>query len=126
MKPWSQLANAPLIDWVIESLSTDPKKWSAARDAVLNAARDATQNATQNAARDAALNAALDADLQTVWGAVENVTRIAIWSDGVGDRLAARYAARNAILVLIVYDDCQQYLDMTYDQLLAIIVDDQY
>ena len=93
-KPWSQLPNAHLIDWVIESLKNNPymwrHEWAANWAAALNAARNSARNATWNEARNAAYDAAYNAALT---------------------------AACDSILALIAYDDCQQYLDMSYEQL---------
>ena len=107
MKPWSHLANAHHIDWVLESLGTDLKKWdaawNAAWNATLSASRNVTLSATLSAARDAAWNAAENA----AW----DVTLSAVWN-------AALRAARGVILALISYDDCDEYLNMSYEQLL--------
>ena len=116
MKPWSHLANAHHIDWVLQSLKTDSEKWIAALDEAWNATRDAAWNearaeawnATENAARAAAWNATRDAALNTDWCLASNT-----------NRLAARAATWNVNLALVAYDDCQQYLDMSYEQLLA-------
>ena len=140
MKPWSHLPNADLIDWVIESLKCNPELWAAALnavcdailnaawDAALRAARDAAHNAAWDAAykaaRDAAYNAARDAALRAArdaaYKAALNATRDAGW---IAAHNAAYNAAHNAvhgaILALIAYDDCRQYLDMSYEQLLA-------
>ena len=104
MKPWSHLANADLIDWLIASLKSDPKKWTAAYDA----ACDATRGEGWNAARSAAWKAATTATSV----AARTATLRAVYD-------AARDTAWDVILALIAYDDCQQYLDMSYEQLLA-------
>ena len=106
MKPWSHLPNAHLIDWVLESLKTDPDSWNTARDAAWNAAEDAVVGAAWDAAWDAARDAARNAARDAAWDAA----RDAAWD-------AARDAAQNLLAALIAYDDCQQYLDMTYEQL---------
>ena len=104
MNAWSHLANAPLIDWVLESLRTDLGKWTAARTAALDAALDAAWISARDAARDA--------DRDAVWNAT--------WDAGLAHAgIAVRAAARCVILALVAYDDCDQYLNMTYDQLLA-------
>ena len=90
MKPWSHLPNAQLIDWVLESVKNNPYMWR--HEWAANWA------ANWAAARNAALLAA------------RNST-----SDGASD--GALTAACDSILALIAYDDCQQYLDMSYEQL---------
>ena len=112
MNAWSHLPNAPLIDWVLESLRTDPKNWDAAFDATWNDASPAAWNAAWNAAFDATLNADLDAAWNAARNAAWNATRDAGWD-------AARDAARDVILALVAYDDCDHYLQMSHEQLLA-------
>ena len=103
MKPWSHLPNAPLIDWVIESSKTDPEKW------------DEAWHSARIAAQDEALNAAWE----VTWDVARNELDAA-WAVALNAALSAAYnAARGAIIALIAYDDCDQYLNMTYDQLLA-------
>ena len=96
MKLWSHLPNAPLIDWVLESLRTDPKNW----DAALDAARAVTRAVTRDAAWDAAWDA--------TWDAARAAARHATWD-----------ATWDVILALVAYDDCDEYLSMSYEQLLA-------
>ena len=126
MNAWSQLPNAHLIDWALESVKNNPHMWScawdvtwhAARHAAWHAAWHAARNAAWHAARNAAYDAAYNAALSAAWNAAYNVTwneaHNATWNEA---RNAARLAAWDSILALIVYDDCQKYLDMTYDQL---------
>jgi hypothetical protein len=95
MNKWDTLPNAKHIDFVIESVKKYPDEWVVARDATWYAALDAAWDAAYYAAWGEALNEALDA----------------VWD-------AAYYAARDAILALVAYDDCEQYLDMSYDELL--------
>ena len=105
MNAWSHLPNAHLIDWVLESVKNNPDSWRSAYDAyhaTRDARRAAAYDAVWNTTRDALWNAARDA----AWDAVARET--------VG---AARGAARDSILALVAYDDCDQYLDMTYEQL---------
>ena len=103
MKPWSHLPNASLIDWVIESLKCNPELWSRAEDAVLNATRDA--------AYDEAWAEALDNVRSEAWDTARDVTWYAAYDEACD-------AAHGAILALVAYDDCDQYLQMSYDQLL--------
>ena len=100
MNAWSHLPNAPLIDWVIESLKCNPQKWSRAEDAVLNATHDAGWIAIRIAARDAINNASRRSALDATWA-------------------TGQASAYDVILALIAYDDCDQYLSMSYEQLLT-------
>ena len=104
MKPWSHLPNAHHIDWVLESLKNNPELWDVALDAVDDAARDAARDAVLNATQ----NAVWDAILNATWGAAQRASQ-----------RAALNAVWDAILALVAYDDCDQYLQMSYEQLLA-------
>ena len=101
-KAWSHLPNAHHIDWVLASLKETPElwgvTWSAARDAARAAAWDAAWDAAWSAARDAAWSAA--------WSAARDAART-----------AASAAAGDAISALVSYDDCDQFLSMSYEQL---------
>ena len=98
MKEWSHLPNAHHIDWVLASLKETPELWAAAWDAARAAARTAAWNAAWSAARDAAWSAA--------WSAARDAART-----------AASAAAGDAISALVSYDDCDQFLSMSYEQL---------
>lgn len=116
MNAWSHLPNARHIDWVIKSLKENPKLWYAA----LDEARDATWDATYNVARDAIQDAVLEAAWQPAWDAALSAARRAAWiaardAAWVVAQIAA--ASRGVILALVAYDDCDQYLQMTYEQL---------
>jgi hypothetical protein len=91
---WSHLPNAAHIDRVLASKKTHPEQWTAAWAAARAAAWAAAWAAARFAARFAALDAAWAAAGEAIWG-----------------------AAGAAILALIAYDDCAQYLDMSSDQL---------
>ena len=61
---WAHLPNATHIDWVINSVKTNPYAWGlVVRDAAWAAARNAARNAAWVAAWDAAWAAARDAVL---------------------------------------------------------------
>jgi len=96
MSAWSDLPNAAHIDRVLASLKKHPEIW----DAAWNAARDAVRGAAQSAAWNAAYDAACKAVRSAAWG-------------------ASWHSARGAILALFVYDDCDQYLSMSSEQLRA-------
>lgn len=91
---WSHLPNAAHIDRVLESVKAHPEQWTTAWTTAWAAAWAAASNAARFAARFAALDAAWAAAGEAIWG-----------------------AAGAAILALIAYDDCAQYLDMSSDQL---------
>jgi hypothetical protein len=107
MNKRGSLPNAKHIDFVIESVKKHPDQWAEAYYAAWDAARDASWDV----ARDVAHYAARDAALYAAWDAVYDATRNA----GCG---AARNAPYDAILSLVAYDDCEQYLDMSYNELL--------
>jgi hypothetical protein len=98
MSEWSDLPNAVHIDRVLASLKKHPEIWGAARDAAWDAAYGAARDAVRGAAWNAARNAA--------WNAARNAGRSVPW-----------HSARGAILALIAYDDCDQYLNMTSEEL---------
>ena len=102
MNAWDHLPNAAVIDEVLESLEKHPEAWGAARNAVRNAAwgtaRDAARDAAWDAARSEARSEARVAAWDAAWDAAGNAA-----GDAVRD--AAWGAARDAIAVLIAYDD---------------------
>lgn len=100
MNAWSQLPNAHHIDWVLQSMKDNPELWDAAWYAGWDAVRGAAMNAAMNAAR----------------GAARGAGRLAAMDSA---RLASRYGGETTLAVLVVYDDCDQYLSMTYEQLHA-------
>jgi hypothetical protein len=89
---WDHLPNAKHIDAILVSVKAHPKEWSAAWDATSDAAYYAAKNAVWGAARKVAWDAAWDAS----------------WVAASG---AARYAAWDAIITLIAYDDCAYMID---------------
>ena len=101
-KAWSHLPNAHHIDWVLKSVSENPELWGVA----WSAARDAARAAAWDAAWDAAWSAARDAAWSAAWSAARDAART-----------AASAAAGDAISALVSYDDCDQFLSMSYEQL---------
>ena len=85
---WAHLPNAVHIDRVIASALANSAQWVSA----WAAARDATRAEAWNAARDAVLAQGR----YTEWAAA--------WAE-------ARWAARDALLALIAYDDCAYMLE---------------
>jgi hypothetical protein len=110
MSAWRHLPNAKHIDRVLASLRRHSEIWSAARFdnqiAAQDAAWDAVRHAAWNAARDEAYGAVRDAILDAV--------RYESYGAAHG---AALNSAWGAILALIAYDNCEQYLSMTSEEL---------
>ena len=100
MNAWSQLPNAHHIDWVIESVKNNPGVWAAAR------------------------SPARYAELHAAWTAAWTVDRHEFWAadwktvlDAVDHSHPAFDTTWSSIAALIAYDDCDQYLSMTYEEL---------
>ena len=127
---WAHIPNAALIDEVLTSLRTHPKKWIAIQDTARNTARsaarsaawDAVRGAVRDATRDAAWNAARDAAWNAVWGtawgaardAARGAARDAAWNTV---QSAAWVAAGDVIAALIAYDDASQFMKLPAEQL---------
>jgi hypothetical protein len=103
MNAWDNLPNAKHIDFIIESVKKYPDEWVAARDATYDAAYNAAWGAAWGETWDAVRSAALGAAGNSSWYAL----RSAAWG-----------SVSDAILSLVAYDDCEQYLDMSYNELL--------
>ena len=93
-KAWSHLYNADHIDWVLQSLKENPELWTAAWSVAWDAARNASKDAVWYAARNA------------VW-----------YAAGDAASYAATSAAWEAVSALVAYDDCDSFLDMSYEKL---------
>ena len=106
MNAWDHLPNAAVIDEVLESLEKHPEAWGAARNAVRNAAWGAARDAARDAACDAARGEARSEARVAAWDAAWDAAGGAA-GNAAGDavRDAAWGAARDAIAVLIAYDD---------------------
>lgn len=117
-KAWSHLPNARHIDWVLKSLKENPELWVAARhaswDATMFAAWDAAWGAVWDAVSDSTRDAVYDAARAEVWDAAPTPAPAPAW-DAAGTK--AWDAARATILALIAYDDCDQFLSMSYKRL---------
>ena len=115
---WSHLPNAHLIDWVLESVKTDPEAWKAAWDAAAYAAQDAARAAVWDAARNAVWDVAWDAAYAAAYAAQDaereaGAARDAAW---------AAWAAWNAAIALIADDTAAQYLHMGPDKLKVWVI----
>ena len=122
---WSHLPNAHLIDWVLESLKTNPKAWDAAWDAAGEeallvrkwaliawfAARDAARDAAREVAWEYGRMTAWDAARDAVWDAARDAARDAAWA-----------AAWDAAIALIADDTAAQYLHMGPDKLKVWVI----
>ena len=109
--PWSLLSNARLIDWVLESLRTRSEVWDQ-----LWMSWDASRTPAWNTAR---MSVRLPIERAPIWGMARAATRDATRDANGGWTGSVDYGV---ILALISYDDCDQYLDMTYDQLLIYAI----
>ena len=105
MSPWSHLPNAAHIDRVITSLKANPEIWNAVSVTTWMSARDGAWDAAYGTARGGFYCTARRAH-RAAYDAARSVA-----SD------AARNMAWGAILALVVYDDCEKYLDMPSEKL---------
>ena len=143
-EPWSELPNSHHIDWVLEILKQNPQLWveaevnaagDAARHTALYEANDMTKTTVNAAVWDAARMAVYDAASAGrheawVWSAVRwrmsRLSEAAKWA-GVAAEDAVKYvlwdavkdAVWDAIVALVAYNDCDQYLNMSYKKLLV-------
>lgn len=107
MKAWSHLPNAHYIDWVLKSVKERHDLWIASRSVASDAVCIAACLAARAAAWDvASRGASWDAITDAAWDAVLGSTMV-----------VTRGAAWDAILALIAYDDCDQFLSMSYERL---------
>ena len=109
-KPWSHLPNAALIDRVIADLGANTETgWAAAEEVMRGAGWTAARNAAWASAgassRDAVWDAAWDAAWASARGEARGEARDAVWP-----------AARDAVLALVAWDDCDHLLDLEPDQ----------
>jgi hypothetical protein len=107
MNAWDNLPNAKHIDFVLESVKKYSDEWRAARATARAAVCDAELEAAYYAVMNAPIYAPISAAWRAAWGAVKDVAHGTVYK-----------AATGAILALIAYDDCDQYLDMSYNELL--------
>ena len=123
MNAWSNLPNAKHIDWVLDSLKSNIDIWNQAWNQAWEQASDQAWNQVWNQAYDQARD--------QVWNQARvkayNQARDQAWSQAFAikaydqARDQARIQAWNQVygvlLALIAYDDCDQYLAMTFDEL---------
>jgi hypothetical protein len=114
-KPWSDLPNAHHIDWVLASLKDNHKLWKEAREA----AWDAVRESVWNGAWDEAVDAAYYAERVEAWVAAFAAARDATeWAAWGGTIYRTPQRAWGTILSLIAYDYCEEYLAMSFEELL--------
>lgn len=111
MNAWSHLPNAHHIDWIIESLKQNPELWRVTWNAAWYVA---WEEAWEEATFSARVMARTDA-----WTAASVATWDAVYSLQGVSSTAARRAARSAVIALVAYDDCDQYLNIGYEKLLV-------
>jgi hypothetical protein len=97
---WSHLPNRNQINWVLNSWKSDPNIW--------NQGLGQTWNQAYFQAYDLARIQAVKQDRDLVWNQA--------WSF-VYDHDPVWNQVRGVLLALIAYDDCDQYLCMTYNEL---------
>ena len=110
MNAWSNLPNAKHIDWVLDSLKSNIDIWSQtgiqASDQAWNQASDQARDQVWNQARDQVWNQAWDQAWDQALDQVSDQAWNQAWKQAYG-----------VLLALITYDDCDQYLSMTFDEL---------
>ena len=107
---WDCLPNAKHIDQVLASLKSHPKKWRTSSEA---AKRDITWLEAWNAAWCSEDAVGRYNIWYTAWNAANAITYKATYD-------AAWYAAKGAILALIVYDDCGYMIESEVGELKII------
>ena len=102
MNAWSNLPNAKHIDWVLASFKSNIDIWSQASD---QAWKQAYEQAWSQARDQARVQARVKAYNQA-------------WNQAYKQAYSqARNQASGVLLALAAYDDCDQYLSMTFDEL---------
>jgi hypothetical protein len=110
MSAWSDLPNAKHIDRVIATLKKHTEIWGEARDA--------TWDAVRTAARHPAWKVIYDSTwMAKAWNEARDAVRDAVRDEPARRAGPALNSAWGAILALIAYDDCEQYLSMTSEEL---------
>ena len=117
MSEWSHLLNAKHIDWIIQSLKYNPKVRSAAGEATWDTEWDSAKDAAMNDAFDIERDSMVDPIMEITTDIVNESQKLGELDEDSCDR--AWDAAWNAILALVAYDDCEKYLDVSYEELLS-------
>jgi len=103
---WAHLPNAKHIDWVLASLKANPGKWAAARLSIRTAAVPAAWDAAWDAVYNEAWRAAWKAAKDAAYDVANEAACLAVF-----------YAARDAIVALIAYDDCAYMIESEIDEI---------
>ncbi len=103
MSEWSHLPNAKHIDRVLQSANQYPDIWRE----IWFAARSSIPDTTWNVAWSEAWLAMIGA----------GVTQIVKHVCNNDHEMLGKGLARSSLLTLITYDDCEQYLSMTSEEL---------
>jgi hypothetical protein len=115
MSAWSHLPNAHHIDWVLVSAQMHPELWTTA------------WNLAQDATKDASRPLIADENRIEAWNSARDIARVIIGNANtawystmiLANRYAISHPVWDAILALIAYDDCEQYLSMSSEELQA-------
>ena len=114
MTAWAHLPNAALINEVLASVKTNPKKWGAGQGVVWgaawSAARSAARSTAWSATRRAAWEAVLAAFQSAAWDAARSAVQSPSWN-------AAWDAAWDAAATLVAYDDAGQFMRLPAEHL---------
>jgi hypothetical protein len=114
MSAWDHLPNAKHIDRVLTSIKSHPDVW----DHVWHQGQPRWATLNQLRAHEAARDSKREIARDEAWNVVRDLTGWAIRPSARFEKhYGARRAAREALLALIVYDDCASYLDLSVDQL---------
>ena len=106
MNAWSNLPNAKHIDWVLDSLKSNIDIWNQAWNQANDQARYQAWNQAWNQAYDQARVKAYNQARDQSRGQAYEQASDQAWNQVYG-----------VLLALIAYDDCDQYLSMTFDEL---------
>ena len=120
MNAWDHLPNAQHIDWVIESAQQNPKEWSFlsgnyelfSSETMRQSLLAAFNRSTRLGRRDARALC-----FETLAKNIDPGSRRWNRRPQPGNPYVIEHTARWAVIALIAYDDCDQYLDMTSDKL---------
>ena len=122
MNAWSELPNAKHIDWVLNSLEFNPDIWIEARKQALDQAWKQARIQAWDQARKQAWSQAWSQAWDQAWNQARHQAWNQAWNQAYDQaRDQAWYETRDQVngvlLALVAYDDCDQYLAMTFDEL---------
>ena len=111
MNAWSNLPNAKHIDWVLDSLKSNIDIWNQAYDQAWEQAWEQAYDQAWKQARDQAWSQAWKQVYDQAWNQAWDQAYEQSWDTPFYDQVSG------VLLALIAYDDCDQYLSMTFDEL---------